>query len=66
MRDRELRCQGNKLFGMVVEGEATGILEVKCPSRFCGKTEDTVVLHRFNLGNGSYDTRRYREPRKEP
>jgi hypothetical protein len=64
MGDRELRCSGNKLYGLVVDGEATGILEVRCTSRFCGKQDGVVVLHQFNLGTGEYQTRKYKEPRK--
>lgn len=64
MGDRELRCSGNKLYGLVVDGEAKGTLEVRCTSRFCGKQDGVVVLHQFNLASGEYQTRRYKEPRK--
>jgi hypothetical protein len=64
MGDRELRCKGNILHGLVVEGEAKGVLEVRCRSKFCGKTSQTVVLHRFDLSDGNYITRKYKEPRK--
>jgi len=59
--DRELKCAGNKLYGLVVDDDATGILEVRCTSRFCGKASDVVVLHRFNLSDGSYITRKYKQ-----
>jgi hypothetical protein len=62
MGDRELRCQGNILFGLVVQGEATGTLEVKCHSRYCGKSSTVVVLHRFDLSTGACQTRAYRQP----
>lgn len=62
MSDRELRCKGNKLFGIVVDGKASGILEVRCNSQFCGKRQGVVVLHHFDLDTGDLDTRRYREP----
>lgn len=63
---RELRCEGNSLFGMVVdedEPKAQGLLEFRCDSRFCGaRTGKVVVLHRFDLGTGEIHTRRFLEP----
>lgn len=59
--ERELRCAGNKLYGIVVDEATTGTLEVRCTSRFCGKQEGVVVLHRFDLSNGKYVTKRYKE-----
>lgn len=63
---RELRCKGNKLHGLVVDedGPVTGMVEFRCDSKFCGKAPGVVVLHRFNLGSGEYNTRQYREPHK--
>ena len=62
---RELKCEGNKLHGLVVdEGEVKpqGVIEFRCDSRFCGKRPGVVVLHRFDLSTGDYETRRYSEP----
>lgn len=61
---RELRCGGNKLHGLVVDedGPARGVLEVKCDSRFCGREAGVVVLHRFDLSTGEFNTRKYSEP----
>lgn len=61
---RELRCSGNRVFGLLDEDavKATGVLEVKCGSLFCGKRSGVVVLHRFDLSTGEYNTRRYSEP----
>lgn len=62
---RELRCSGNKVHGILVEEEAEephGILEVRCDSKFCGKAPGVVVLHRFDLSDGTVHTRRYSEP----
>lgn len=64
MSDRELRCNGNKLFGIIVDGKACGTLEVRCGSQFCGKKQGNVVLHQFDLDTGEYATRRYLEPPK--
>lgn len=62
---RELRCEGNILHGMVVDGEEPkpqGMVEFRCRSKFCGKVAGNVVLHRFDLGTGEVHTRRYLEP----
>lgn len=66
---RELRCSGNKLHAIVIEdqSEPSGVIEISCDSRFCGKKAGVVILHRFNLSTGSFTTERYSEPtyRKE-
>lgn len=61
---RELRCDGNKLHGLIVDedGPAQGIVEFRCDSKFCGKAPGCVVLHRFDLRTGDCSTRRYKEP----
>lgn len=45
----ELRCN-NRLQG-VVDGE--GHFEIKCRDRFCGAAPGFVVLHTFDLKDGS-------------
>lgn len=60
----ELRCPGNKLHGLVVEA-ASGVVEFRCDSKFCGKAPGTVVLHRFDLSTGDVTTRRYSEPNRQ-
>lgn len=64
MGDRELRCQGNIFHGLIVDGDAKGTLEIRCRSKFCGKSPETIVLHRFDLSDGSYVTKVYKEPRR--
>lgn len=60
---RELRCEGNKLHGMVEEDpKPAGIVEFRCDSKFCGKRAGVVVLHRFDLSTLEIFTRRYLEP----
>jgi hypothetical protein len=44
----ELRCD-SKLHGIVVD---TGVVEVKCDSRFCGAQPGVTVLHRFDVVTG--------------
>lgn len=59
----ELRCKG-KLHGIVVieDTESHAVVEFKCRSRWCGAGKNRVVLHRFNIRNGQYITRRYSDP----
>lgn len=61
----QLRCEGNILHGIVVEepGEPKpqGIVEFRCKSKFCGKKNGVVILHRFDLATGEYHTRRYKD-----
>lgn len=62
MTHDELRCD-HKLHGILVK---PGVLEVRCSSRFCGAGKDAVVLHRFNVSDGSLiDTQRFKEPRHD-
>jgi hypothetical protein len=63
----ELRCEGNKLHGLVIEEDDVkpqGIVEFRCDSRWCGANPGLVVLHRFNLDTGEIHTKKYREPPK--
>ena len=62
MPERELRCKGNILHGLVVSQYADGVIEFRCRSRFCGKAPGVVVLHRFDLNTGDVETRRYSDP----
>ena len=49
---------------MITEG--SGLLEIKCDSRFCGAKPGIVVLHRFDLATGDVvETQRYREIRSK-
>jgi len=55
---QELRCDSKKHAVLIEEG--SGLLEVKCDSRFCGAVSGVIVLHRFDLRDGSLvDTKRY-------
>ena len=61
---RELRCDSKKHGVMITEG--SGLLEIKCDSRFCGAKPGIVVLHRFDLATGDVvETQRYREIRSK-
>jgi hypothetical protein len=56
----ELRCDGNKLHGVI----GPGWVEFKCNSVFCGSKPGVVVFHRFyfdKLGD-SPETRRFKDP----
>jgi len=64
MPERELRCKGNKLHGLIVSQYADGVIEVRCGSKFCGKEPGVIVLHRFDLSSGEMETRRYLDPAK--
>ena len=61
----ELRCP-NKLHAIASAG-SQGHLEVACHSRWCGKLAGVVVIHRFDLSDGSLvTTRRFKQPPKPP
>jgi hypothetical protein len=54
----DLRCDAKK-FGELLDG----IVEIKCPSRFCGAGAGVIVLHRFDLETGKLlETLRFRDP----
>lgn len=54
----ELRC-GNKMHGRLTD---SGLLEVLCGSKFCGKKPGVVVLHRFNVETGELvETLRFKD-----
>jgi len=55
----ELRCLSKKF------GELTpdGVIEIKCPSRFCGAAPGIVVIHQFAPETGKLlDTKKFRDP----
>lgn len=55
----DLRCESKK-FGELTDD---GLLEVKCPSKFCGAAPGIVVLHRFDAFTGEIlSTQRFRDP----
>lgn len=45
----ELRC-ASRVHGLVFVDD--DVVEVRCPSRFCGKRAGVVVLHRFQVSTG--------------
>lgn len=56
----DLRCD-NKLHGVLDTDEE--LLEVRCTSRWCGKRNGIVVLHRFNVHTGELvETLRFKDP----
>lgn len=59
----DLRCPHRK-FGVLVEPSTSdGLVEVTCPSRWCGRREGVVVLHTFNTRTGELvRTRQYKQP----
>ena len=62
----DLRCPHRK-FGVLVQPSVTpGLVEMSCPSRWCGKAPGVVVIHRFNTATGQLvSTRSFKEPVKE-
>lgn len=55
----EIRCDSKK-FGELTDD---GVIEVKCPSKFCGAAPGTVVIHRFDPLTGELiQTKRFRDP----
>lgn len=56
----DLRCQAKK-WGEV--WDASGLLDIKCNSRFCGAGKGIIVLHRFDLETGEMvSTQRFQAP----
>jgi hypothetical protein len=59
----ELRCDGNKVHGNLLQPAIGGVIEVKCGSRWCGAEPGIVVLHQFSTLSGDLlNTVRFREP----
>ena len=60
-----LRCPHRKFGEMKRPSADVGLLEVSCPSRWCGKVPGVVVLHTFDTSTGALvATRAFREPEK--
>lgn len=54
----QLRC-ASKLHGIL----ATGTIEVKCDSRFCGAGQGWAVYHTFDLATGELlNTNKFKNP----
>lgn len=58
--DAELRCDGNKMHGIVTQE----YIEVRCPSRFCGSKDGVVVIHRFTHSGDLIETVKFKDPAK--
>jgi len=57
LKQQELRCQSNKLWGVIKDG----LLEVRC--RFCKKKTGKITFHYFDLTSGELvRTKTYKEP----
>lgn len=59
----DLRCPHRK-FGVIVRPSTDeGLVEIACPSRWCGKREGVTVLHAFSTRTGALIlTRRFKNP----
>lgn len=61
----ELRCPAKKFGELLRPSKDEGVLEVSCPSRFCGRYFDVVVIHQFSTATGKLlDTRYYKDPNR--
>lgn len=61
-----LRCPHRKFGELIRPSADAGLMEVSCPSRWCGKALGVVVLHTFNTHTGELvATRAFREPPQE-
>lgn len=59
----DLRCPNRKHGVILRPSTDDGLVEIACPSRWCGKRVGVVVLHTFNTRTGELvNTRRYRQP----
>lgn len=59
---KELRCRST-MHGILDDEHSH--LEVKCQRRACGHRSGVVVLHTFDLRDGSFTTKLYRNPTRE-
>lgn len=60
----ELRCESKKHGEVIIPG--TGVLEISCDSRFCGKRAGVIVLHKFDISSGQLlDTHLYKQVRSK-
>ena len=56
---QDLRCE-HKKHGVLL---SNGVAEVKCSSRFCGATRETVVFHYFSVETGEMlETKKFKNP----
>ena len=61
----ELRCPNKKHGTLITPG--SGIVEIKCVSRYCGAAPGQLVLHQFDVSDGKLiNTARYRNPERKP
>ena len=57
----EIRCAG-RIVGVLLDN---GLLEVKCPSRACGKMPGVAVYHYFDPRTGALvETKKYNDPQQ--
>lgn len=62
---QELRCPNKKHAALISPG-TSGVVEVKCDSRFCGAQRGVVVLHRFSTETGQLlETVKFKSPEKK-
>lgn len=62
----DLRCPHRKFAVLAQPSKDAGLVEMSCPSRWCGKQPGVVVIHRFDTSTGKLvGTRSFREPAKE-
>lgn len=61
----DLRCPHRKFGVIVIPSDNDGRVEIMCPSRWCGRSEGTAVLHTFSTRTGELvNTRRFRQPNR--
>jgi len=59
----DLRCPHRKFGVLLAPSSDPGLVEVACPSRWCGRREGVVVLHVFSTRTGQLvRTRKFRNP----
>lgn len=62
----DLRCPHRKFGELLKPSKDSGLLEVSCPSRWCGRVPGVVVRHTFDTSTGKLvGTRSFKEPAKE-
>jgi hypothetical protein len=59
----DLRCPTRKHAVLLRPSADAGVVEVMCPSRFCGRRDGVTVLHEFSTSTGALiRTRLFRNP----
>jgi len=59
----DLRCPHRKFAVLVKPSTTPGLIEMSCPSRWCGKKPGVVVIHRFDTSTGALvGTRAFKDP----